>query len=132
MKKRYRPENEAVRTQIEHTQAQEHATPMYLTSSFTYNDPEEMQKAFAGEIYVFGRITGLALYLFNAWVLSKSMETLGVRMDKHCDNTLTLGKFLSSHSQVEWVKYPPLKRHPQFKIAKKADESWRQCCGFWY
>ena len=299
MKKRYRPETEAVRTQIEQTQAQEHATPMYLTSSFTYNNAEEMRASFAGEtdkniysrfsnpnfqefvdkicamegaesgyafasgmsavfstfaalcsagdhilscrsifgsthtvfnkilpkwniettyvdikstdkwheavqpnskllyietptnpgvdlvdlqwlgnfakahnlilvvdncfatpylqqpiefgadlvihsatkfidgqgrvlggvtvgrndlieeIYTFGRSTGPALSPFNAWVLSKSMETLAVRMDKHCESAFQLAEFLSSHEQVPWVKYPFLPSHPQFEIAKK-------------
>lgn len=299
MKKRYRPETEAVRTQIERTHAQEHSNPMFLTSSFTYNDAEEMRAAFAGEIekniysrfsnpnlqefvdkicamegaeaghafasgmsavfstfaalcnandhiiscrsifgsthtvfnnilpkwniettyvdikdpeswhkavqknskmlyvetptnhgvdlvdlewlgefakannlilvvdncfatpylqqpisygadlvihsatkfidgqgrvlggvtvgrqdlideiYAFGRSTGPALSPFNAWILSKSMETLAVRMDKHCANALKLGEFLTEHTQVEWVKYPFLVSHPQFEIAKK-------------
>ncbi len=76
-------------------------------------------KDLINEIYAFGRSTGLALSPFNAWVLSKSMETLAVRMDKHCANALRLGQFLTEHSQVEWVKYPFLKSHPQYEIAKK-------------
>ncbi len=71
------------------------------------------------EIYLFSRNTGPALSPFNAWVLSKSLETLAVRVDKHCENALNLATFLESHNQVSKVKYPFLKSHPQFKIAKK-------------
>ncbi len=77
------------------------------------------KKELIEEIYAFGRSTGPALSPFNAWVLSKSMETLAVRMDKHCDSALKVGEFLSSHKQVSWVKYPFLASHPQYEIAKK-------------
>lgn len=71
------------------------------------------------EIYVFARNTGPALSPFNAWILSKSLETLAVRMDKHCDNALQLAQYLESHPKVAWVKYPFLPSHPQYEIAKK-------------
>lgn len=71
------------------------------------------------EIYVFSRNTGPALSPFNAWVLSKSLETLAVRMDRHCENALKLAEFLEKHEQVQWVKYPFLPSHPQYAIAKK-------------
>ncbi|NVJ48176.1 MAG: PLP-dependent transferase, partial [Cytophagia bacterium] len=71
------------------------------------------------EIYAFSRSTGPALSPFNAWVLSKSLETLAVRMDRHCNNALKLAEFLSDHTEVEWVKYPGLKSHPQYEIAQK-------------
>ncbi|AMC10892.1 O-succinylhomoserine sulfhydrylase [Lutibacter profundi] len=71
------------------------------------------------EIYLFSRNTGPALSPFNAWVLSKSLETLAVRLEKHCENALELAKFLENHAEVSTVKYPFLKSHPQFKIAKK-------------
>ncbi len=70
-------------------------------------------------IYRFARITGPALSPFNAWVLSKSLETLAVRVDRHCENALGVAKFLESHSSVNWVKYPFLKSHPQYELAKK-------------
>lgn len=70
------------------------------------------------EIYLFSRNTGPALSPFNAWVLSKSLETLAVRLEKHCENALELAKFLENHVEVSKVKYPFLKSHPQFKIAK--------------
>lgn len=71
------------------------------------------------EIYLFSRNTGPSLSAFNAWILSKSLETLAVRLDRHCENALKVAKFLEQHQQVNWVKYPFLKSHPQYKIAKK-------------
>lgn len=71
------------------------------------------------EIYAFSRSTGPALSPFNAWVLSKSLETLAVRMDRHCENALKLAEFLSEHPQVNWIKYPGLNSHPQYGIAQK-------------
>ncbi|WP_010522011.1 trans-sulfuration enzyme family protein [Aquimarina agarivorans] len=71
------------------------------------------------EIYLFSRLTGPSMSPFNAWVLSKSLETLAVRADKQCDNALKLAEFLERHSKVAWVKYPFLKSHPSYEIAKK-------------
>ncbi len=71
------------------------------------------------EIYLFSRNTGPALSPYNAWTLSKSLETLAVRVDRHCENALKVAEFLESQSQINWVKYPFLKSHPQYKIAKK-------------
>ena len=71
------------------------------------------------EIYVFSRNTGPALSPFNAWVLSKSLETLSVRMERHCHNALRLAEYLEQHKSIAWVKYPFLKSHPQYAIAKK-------------
>jgi len=71
------------------------------------------------EIYLFSRNTGPALSPFNAWVLSKSLETLAVRVDKHCENALKVAEFLENHDNVSKVKYPFLKSHPQYEIAKK-------------
>lgn len=71
------------------------------------------------QIYRFSRITGPALSPFNAWILSKSLETLAVRVERHCSNALQVAQFLELHPKVELVKYPFLKSHPQYKIAKK-------------
>ena len=71
------------------------------------------------EIYLFSRNTGPALSPFNAWILSKSLETLPVRLEKHCENALKVAQFLEESEFVENVKYPFLKSHPQYKIAKK-------------
>jgi O-succinylhomoserine sulfhydrylase len=70
-------------------------------------------------IYRFARITGTALSPFNAWVLSKSLETLAVRVEAHCKNALSLAEKLEQHPKINWVRYPFLKSHPQHKIAKK-------------
>ncbi|MDM1557020.1 O-succinylhomoserine sulfhydrylase [Chryseobacterium indologenes] len=71
------------------------------------------------EIYLFARNTGPALSPFNAWVLSKSLETLAIRVEKHCENALKVAEFLESHPNVELVKYPFLKSHPNYEVAKK-------------
>jgi O-succinylhomoserine sulfhydrylase len=71
------------------------------------------------EIYLFSRNTGPTLSPFNAWILSKSLETLVVRVDRHCENALKVAEFLEDHEQVNWVKYPFLKSHPQYEVAKK-------------
>src|SRR5680860_334510 len=71
------------------------------------------------EIYLFSRNTGPSLSPFNAWVLSKSLETLPVRLDRHCENALKVAEFLEADPNTENVKYPFLKSHPQYQIAKK-------------
>jgi O-succinylhomoserine sulfhydrylase len=71
------------------------------------------------EIYVFSRNTGSAMSPFNAWVLSKSLETLAVRVDRHCDNAFALAKALEKHPLINWVKYPFLPSHPHYQTAKK-------------
>lgn len=71
------------------------------------------------EIYLFARNTGPAMSPFNAWVLSKSLETLAVRVEKHCENAMKVAEFLESHPNVELVKYPFLKSHPGYEVAKK-------------
>lgn len=71
------------------------------------------------EIYLFSRNTGPSLSPFNAWILSKSLETLAVRLEKHCENALVVAEFLENHPNVKSVKYPFLKSHPQYAIAKK-------------
>jgi O-succinylhomoserine sulfhydrylase len=68
---------------------------------------------------LFSRNTGPALSPFNAWVLSKSLETLSVRVDKHCENAFKIATFLEKHEAVKRVAYPFLKSHPQYEIAKK-------------
>lgn len=71
------------------------------------------------ELYLFVRNTGPSLSPFNAWVLSKSLETLYVRMDRHAENALALATHLQSHAKISSVKYPMLPSHPQHAIAKK-------------
>lgn len=71
------------------------------------------------DIYLFCRNTGPALSPFNAWVLSKSLETLDVRIQRHCENALKIAETLQNNPNVSMVKYPFLKGHPQYDIAKK-------------
>lgn len=71
------------------------------------------------KVYRFSRITGPALSPFNAWILSKSLETLAIRVDRQCENALKLATFLEGHDKIEWVKYPFLKSHPKYETAKK-------------
>ncbi|SNR62063.1 O-succinylhomoserine sulfhydrylase [Lutibacter agarilyticus] len=71
------------------------------------------------EIYLFARNTGPSLAPFNAWTLSKSLETLAVRVDRHCENALKIAEVLENNEFISKVKYPFLKSHPQYEIAKK-------------
>jgi len=71
------------------------------------------------EIYLFCRSTGPSLSPFNAWILSRSLETLEVRMERHVSNALYLAEKLENHPAISWLKYPFLPSHPQFAIAKK-------------
>jgi O-succinylhomoserine sulfhydrylase len=77
------------------------------------------RKELIKEIYLFCRSTGPALSPFNAWILSKSIETLEVRMERHAASAFYIAKELESHPQVNWIKYPFLPSHPQHQIAKK-------------
>ena len=77
------------------------------------------KKEFMKDIRYFARHTGPSLSPFNAWVLSKSLETLAVRMEQHCKNALALAKALEKHPDIERVKYPFLPSHPQYDLAKK-------------
>lgn len=76
-------------------------------------------KQLINELYLFIRNTGPSLSAFNAWVLTKSLETLHIRMERHASNALQLANTLVGHAKISWVKYPFLKTHPQYAIAKK-------------
>lgn len=76
-------------------------------------------KALITEVVNFARHSGPSLSPFNAWILSKSLETLAVRMDRHCQNALTVAQYLEKHPKIKLVKYPFLPSHPQYAIAKK-------------
>lgn len=71
------------------------------------------------EARFFARHTGPALSPFNAWVLSKSLETLAVRMDRHCANALALAQHFVGHAELEEVRYPFLPSHPQHALARR-------------
>jgi len=77
------------------------------------------RKELIREIYLFARNTGPSISPFNAWVLSKSLETLPVRLELHCSNAIFIATELEQHTKVNWVKYPFLKSHPKYELAKK-------------
>lgn len=75
--------------------------------------------AYIADCRFFARHTGPAMSAFNAWILSKSLETLAVRMDRHCGNALAVAKHFEGHAMVESVRYPFLPSHPQFDLARR-------------
>lgn len=75
------------------------------------------KKELIHDIYMFCRSTGPAMSPFNAWVLSKSLETLDVRMERHAKNALHIATALEKHPAISWLKYPFLPSHPQHAIA---------------
>jgi O-succinylhomoserine sulfhydrylase len=77
------------------------------------------KKELIKEIYLFCRSTGPSLSPFNAWVLSRSLETLDVRMERHSANALHIAKALEPHPAIANLKYPFLPSHPQYEIAKR-------------
>lgn len=77
------------------------------------------KKELINDIYLFCRNTGPALSPFNAWILSKSLETLDVRMERHTGNALWIAEQLQKHSKITGMRYPFLSSHPQFAIARK-------------
>ncbi len=77
------------------------------------------RKELINEVYLFCRNSGPTLSAFNAWVLTKSLETLDVRITRHSANALKVAEQLEQNEHLEWVKYPFLPSHPQYEIAKK-------------
>lgn len=77
------------------------------------------KKTLVAEARFLARHSGPALSPFNAWVLSKSLETLSLRMEKHCANALAVAKAFEGHGAVEQVRYPHLASHPQYALAKR-------------
>lgn len=77
------------------------------------------KKELINDIYLFCRSTGPALSPFNAWILSKSLETLDVRMERHAKNAFTIAKALEGHAKIKSLRYPFLESHPQHAIAIK-------------
>ena len=71
------------------------------------------------ELMFFIRHTGPAMSAFNAWLLSKSLETLTLRMDRHCGTALKLAQTLEQNPEIEEIRYPFLPSHPQYELAKR-------------
>jgi O-acetylhomoserine (thiol)-lyase len=65
------------------------------------------------------RNMGAAISPFNAFLILQGIETLAVRMDRICDNTLAIAKFLANHPQVGWVKYAGLDTHPDHALVQR-------------
>ncbi len=65
------------------------------------------------------RDLGPALSPFNAFLLLQGLETLSLRVDRHCQNALQLARWLEKHPRVEWVWYPGLESHPSHQRAKQ-------------
>lgn len=70
-------------------------------------------------IRLFARHSGPCLSAFNAWMFSRSLETLPVRMDRHCDNAEALASWLHGRPGIAWMKYPHHPSHPQYELAKQ-------------
>ncbi|WP_306352229.1 O-succinylhomoserine sulfhydrylase [Flavobacterium sp. '19STA2R22 D10 B1'] len=77
------------------------------------------KKELIHELYLFIRNTGPSMSPFNAWTLTKSLETLFIRMERHADNALKLAQKLQNHPKLKGVRYPFLETHPQYEIAQK-------------
>jgi O-succinylhomoserine sulfhydrylase len=77
------------------------------------------KKELVKDIFAFCRSTGPSLSPFNAWVLSRSLETLDVRMERHCSNALYIAQALERHPAIASMRYPFLPSHPQYAIAKQ-------------
>lgn len=75
-------------------------------------------KELIAPIRFFARHTGPSMSAFNAWILSKSLETLELRMERHCSNALKLAEALEQHPDIAKVNFPFLKSHPQYELAK--------------
>jgi O-acetylhomoserine (thiol)-lyase len=65
------------------------------------------------------RTFGPTLPPLNAWLLLQGLESLHVRMDRHCENALAVAKFLQGHKRVAWVNYPGLQDNKYYDLAKK-------------
>ena len=77
------------------------------------------KKKYVDVCYNHLRRAGASLSPFNAWVLSKSLETLAIRMDRHCSNAAALTAYLETQEDVVNVIYPHSPTHPQYALAKK-------------
>lgn len=77
------------------------------------------EKQVGGDIFAILRSGGTTMSPFNAWIFLKGLETLNLRMQKHCDNAEALVNWLEKQDAVERIYYPSLASHPQYALAKK-------------
>jgi O-succinylhomoserine sulfhydrylase len=71
------------------------------------------------DVYGVLRNGGVTMSPFNAWIFLKGLETLSLRMERHCSNALQLAQWLDAHPAVEHVYYPGLESHPQHELARQ-------------
>jgi len=81
------------------------------------------RKELISDIRFFTRNTGPSISPFNAWILSKSLETLAVRMDRHCENALAFATRFEKHPEIDRALYPFLESHPQYALARRQMKS---------
>ena len=74
---------------------------------------------YMSDLRTFARQSGPCLSPFNAWMFSQGLQTLAIRMERHCQNALELASYLESHAMVNQVRYPYLKSHPQYELARR-------------
>ena len=75
------------------------------------------------------RVYGSALSPTSAWQILQGVETLPLRMERHCRNALAVARFLQQHPQVAWVNYPGLPDHPQADLVHRLMRSFGDCPG---
>jgi O-succinylhomoserine sulfhydrylase len=77
------------------------------------------EKLVGSDVFGILRSGGPTMSPFNAWVFLKGLETLSLRMERHCDNAEALAQWLSQQKAVERIYFPGLPSHPQHELAKK-------------
>lgn len=82
------------------------------------------------EVFGVVRTCGPCMSPFNAWIFTKGLETLSLRMKAHCEQALTLAQWLDAHPAVTKVFYSGLEDHPQHDLAKQQQEGFGAVLGF--
>jgi O-acetylhomoserine (thiol)-lyase len=95
--------------------------PSYHGVRWAYDLPDMLAPvAFAIRMRVIPlRNLGACIAPDNAWMFLQGIETLSLRMDRHCDNSIAVAKHLQNHLAVEWVRYPGLQSDPNFEANRK-------------
>ncbi|MFC0338940.1 O-succinylhomoserine sulfhydrylase [Kushneria avicenniae] len=115
----------------------EHGADLVIHSATKYLDGQgrAIGGAVAGradlvrEVHGVVRTCGPSMSPFNAWIFTKGLETLGLRMRAHCDNTLALAQWLEAHPGVERVYYSGLSSHPQHALAARQQSGFGAVLG---
>lgn len=80
---------------------------------------------FIGEsLYGYMRSAGPSMSPFNAWIFHKGLETLGLRMERHCESAMKLAVWLEEQPSIKKVHYPGLASHPQHELAKQQQDGF--------